>query len=434
MNTRTILVCSSLLLVLLVLVGCDSNSSPPPDPRPSKAEILAEYGEAAQAQIAHIRACIELALQREITPQDMVVDLPVSLPVDDIVVRDDGESPRNARIVTMQQLRSADRVLDDLWSRFYNQLDTQRWADLAVDYLAVSDLRRAFEALQEENPSGEASQSYEDTLRELVELRYFILLREVGYRAPVTVDADTFTTGAFTGEILVFDVATETLIGLLPVGAMSSEQVEGSLNDDLRYNVGRNTRSSLTEAMGNLTEAPVIFEPPTPHEIGVNACNNNHDADACYQAGIEFWNGDGVEESHEQAAAYYSRACELGNADGCTLVGMLYRDGEIFEQDEVRARQLFDGSCQQGSMLACKELGILYMTGRGGETDFDAAFAVIERACTGGEQNGCMLLGFLYENGLGVSAVDFARARSLYEGACNNGIARACENLEAMGQ
>jgi TPR repeat protein len=56
------------------------------------------------------------------------------------------------------------------------------------------------------------------------------------------------------------------------------------------------------------------------------------------------------------------------------------------------------------------------------------AVALYQRACSLGSIAGCVSLASLYENGKGVTK-DRARAKSLYEKACNDGDALACNGM-----
>jgi uncharacterized protein len=90
-----------------------------------------------------------------------------------------------------------------------------------------------------------------------------------------------------------------------------------------------------------------------------------------------------------------------------------------------------DAACADGDAEACGRIGVQLVHGTWGhDKDPAAAIPFLQRSGDGGHDYGCHDLGVSYMYGRGV-AVDFARARALFEKTCPP-IANSCHYLGAM--
>jgi uncharacterized protein len=132
--------------------------------------------------------------------------------------------------------------------------------------------------------------------------------------------------------------------------------------------------------------------------------------------------------SPAEALDVLQRACDHGEVAGCNNLGMLFRDGAAGAPvDRARAAALFRKACEHKA-VACDNLGALLL-----DTDMAGATAAFRAGCEMKEESlasavCCFKLGLANENGWGIP-VDKGRASSLYAGACEKSVARACHSI-----
>ena len=66
------------------------------------------------------------------------------------------------------------------------------------------------------------------------------------------------------------------------------------------------------------------------------------DADAQYNLGVMYDNGEGVPEDDAEAVRWYRLAADQGDADAQHTLGFMYAYGEGVSQDDVAAHMWFD--------------------------------------------------------------------------------------------
>jgi hypothetical protein len=123
------------------------------------------------------------------------------------------------------------------------------------------------------------------------------------------------------------------------------------------------------------------------------------------------------------------QSCQAGNAQGCVLLGVDYEEGEGVEQDDKQAVAFFERACDLRFAEGCLRVGFFYETGAGIEHK-DAAKAAFfyHAACEAGNANACFLLAVMLHRGRDVPRDD-ARALALYRKACSMQFSRACESV-----
>lgn len=93
----------------------------------------------------------------------------------------------------------------------------------------------------------------------------------------------------------------------------------------------------------------------------------------------------------------YRTACEgtvCGDMDplGCFNLGVLYRDGYGVEQNKAEAAKLFQRSCDRHNAYGCANLADLYSAGEGVDEDLEEANELYQRACDLGHEGACAFL------------------------------------------
>lgn len=86
-----------------------------------------------------------------------------------------------------------------------------------------------------------------------------------------------------------------------------------------------------------------------------------YSGDACYQLGLMYKDGLGVEENPELAVSYFKMASEKGNADAYYELGLIYQN----ELERVEAFNCFMKAAEKGLPTAMLEVAKAYETGVG---------------------------------------------------------------------
>ncbi len=77
------------------------------------------------------------------------------------------------------------------------------------------------------------------------------------------------------------------------------------------------------------------------------------DAPGCYNLGVDYTNGLGVEKNPATAVPLYRKACDGGQAAGCSNLGVLYDEGSGVEKDSAVAVGLYKRACDCGNAESC---------------------------------------------------------------------------------
>ena len=134
---------------------------------------------------------------------------------------------------------------------------------------------------------------------------------------------------------------------------------------------------------------------------------------------------------HEAEEAQRKRATNEGNAEAMFNLGLLYANGQGVTQDYVRAREWYEKAAEKGFPRAMFNLGLLYANGEGVTQDYAKAREWYEKAADKGNAIAMVNLGLIYAHGQGVTQ-DYTKAREWYEKAADKGDAEAKANLEKL--
>lgn len=135
--------------------------------------------------------------------------------------------------------------------------------------------------------------------------------------------------------------------------------------------------------------------------LGQQANADAGDADAQYQTGLCYAQGNGVAQDYQQAARYWLLAAKQQHADAQVGLGTLFEKGLAVPHDPVRAAQCYQVAAEQGSATAKVRLAILYMQGKGVAHDPKKAIGLFIQAANQGDATAEYNLGVAYDKGLG---------------------------------
>ena len=94
------------------------------------------------------------------------------------------------------------------------------------------------------------------------------------------------------------------------------------------------------------------------------------DADAQFNLGTMYENGQGVPQDYAEAVRWYRMAADQGDAYAQYKLGVMYADGRGVPQDDAEAVRWYRAAAEQGSAEAQTNLGVMYDQGRGVARDY----------------------------------------------------------------
>lgn len=90
-----------------------------------------------------------------------------------------------------------------------------------------------------------------------------------------------------------------------------------------------------------------------------------------------------------KAIKYYKKACFLDSGQACYNLGVFYANGDGINQNYFKARDLYERGCKLNDGMACYHLGLLYDSGLGGIRDRSFAKLCFSKSCDLGYSKGC---------------------------------------------
>ncbi len=93
------------------------------------------------------------------------------------------------------------------------------------------------------------------------------------------------------------------------------------------------------------------------------------DADAQYNLGVCYDNGQGVDEDDAEAVKWYRKSAEQGHAGAQYNLGWCYDNGKGVDEDDAEAVKWYRKAAEQGDADAQYNLGVCYDNGQGVDED-----------------------------------------------------------------
>ena len=154
-------------------------------------------------------------------------------------------------------------------------------------------------------------------------------------------------------------------------------------------------------------------------------------AKAQFSLGGMYRYGSGVSKDAAKAIEWYQKAAAQGGADAQHNVGQIYYNGEGVLKDVAKAVEWFQKAAAQGEVNSQALLGTMYYSGEGVLKDAAKAVEWFQKAAAQGDVNSQALLGTMYHQGNGVPK-DAAKAVEWYQKAAAQGSAAAQTLLGRM--
>ncbi len=116
------------------------------------------------------------------------------------------------------------------------------------------------------------------------------------------------------------------------------------------------------------------------------SCEDGNPKD-CYNLGISYHYGKGVEKNKQKAVKWYLKAAKQGLANAQGNLANMYRDGKGVEQNYQEAIKWYLKSAKQGYANAQYNLGFRYENGEGVEKDSKESVKWFTKAAKQGHAN-----------------------------------------------
>ena len=117
-------------------------------------------------------------------------------------------------------------------------------------------------------------------------------------------------------------------------------------------------------------------------------------------------------QDYAEARNWYLKAAEQGVANAQYNLGILYDNGQGVPQDYAEARSWYLKAAEQGDASAQTNLGTKYYNGEGGRQDYKVAYAWFDVAAAQGNENAKQNLGLASAK---LDPASLAEARKLSE-------------------
>lgn len=138
--------------------------------------------------------------------------------------------------------------------------------------------------------------------------------------------------------------------------------------------------------------APVLLSTKTPKPKWKNVTElkefaANGDAQACFELGDRYVEGDGVPQDPVQAIPFFERAAKGGLANAWFKLGKIYHDGLGVPVDYVQALDYFTRAARANVTEAQHNIGAMLVSARGVKRDYIEGLAWLIVAAKSGDQS-----------------------------------------------
>ncbi|KAG0335766.1 hypothetical protein BG000_007246 [Podila horticola] len=189
--------------------------------------------------------------------------------------------------------------------------------------------------------------------------------------------------------------------------------------------VSQDSTSSATEIKHSVNGLPGEMEDSS---VWLQKAAEGGDADAQFNLGLMYVNGEGVHQSYSEAFSWLQRAADQGNPDAQFNLAVMYDSGKGVEPSTHMAISWFRRAAEQGHSEAHLSLGKRFFTGKGVPQSFVEAALSFRRAAELGDAEAQFNLATMLKNGEGTE-VDVEEAIVWYRKAAQQDLAQAQYNL-----
>ncbi|MEJ2795706.1 tetratricopeptide repeat protein [Iodobacter sp. LRB] len=121
--------------------------------------------------------------------------------------------------------------------------------------------------------------------------------------------------------------------------------------------------------------------------------------------------------NYKQAFESFMPLAKQGDAQAQFNIGVMYDEGQGVRQDNTQANVWYRKAAEQGHVVGQRIMGFQYFHGRGVPRDYVQAFSWYRKAAEQGDASAQGSIGLMYEVGLGVTKDDILSVKWLRMGA-----------------
>lgn len=156
------------------------------------------------------------------------------------------------------------------------------------------------------------------------------------------------------------------------------------------------------------------------------------DADAMFNMGVMYHNGQGVQQDYREAMHWFRKAADKGVAEAMFGVGAIYHNGRGVLQDSRQAMNWFRKAGKRGHPGAMFNLASMYHQGLCTPQDYRKAMRWFRKAADKGNVDAMVNLALMYNKGEGVPQNCYPQAKRWFRKAAERGNTKAMCNMAVM--
>ncbi|UZF93029.1 tetratricopeptide repeat protein [Bosea sp. NBC_00550] len=156
-------------------------------------------------------------------------------------------------------------------------------------------------------------------------------------------------------------------------------------------------------------------------------------ANAQFNLGFMYSNGQGVPQNHAEALKWYRLAADQGNAEAQLMLGAMYRNGDGVPQDYAEALKWHRLAADQGNAEAQYFLGFMYSNGQGVPQNHAEALKWYRLAADQGNAFAQFNVGVMYMEGAGVPQ-DYVRAHMWFNLSAAQEVGHAARDRDELAK
>jgi localization factor PodJL len=172
--------------------------------------------------------------------------------------------------------------------------------------------------------------------------------------------------------------------------------------------------------------------PPGVGNAALRQAALNGNADAAFEIGERYLNGQGVTADPAEALKWFERAAAKGSPGAAFRLGMAYEKGHGTQKDRARAKTNYVLAAESGHLKAMHNLAVMIVEDSstpGRQPDYNTAIPWFRKAAERGLRDSQYNLGVLYARGLGVPQ-NLAESFRWFSLAANQGDAEAAKKRD----
>lgn len=140
-----------------------------------------------------------------------------------------------------------------------------------------------------------------------------------------------------------------------------------------------------------LTQTAILLgcSPPAETDFEKHTRECEKDSKKCFDAGVKYSNGSGVDKDTTIAAKFFAKGCNKDMASACFNLGVMYMKGEGVEKNYSKSLDFYRKSCWKGIGQACYGAALAYDYGKGTQRSLEKSKDFYYAACEFGSSKGC---------------------------------------------